>query len=110
MLVPILLAVVMSGVPNKSLRIEKVDVIEHNTCGDVEQFIFWDWSPDYKRYDCQGWRLVGNSGVTRYGDRYCVIVGKTKVTAPIFRRTITDVDPERQNAVLFPEKYRRKLW
>ncbi|HMO18136.1 MAG TPA: hypothetical protein PKA63_11135 [Oligoflexia bacterium] len=103
---------------------EKVDLIEFNHCHDemgrhcYDQVIFYEWSPDYKRYHVIGWRLVcsdenlprrksTNYEVTwfnRESKSFC------RVISPVLIESWTCFDPERENKKLFDEKYRRKLF
>ena len=75
------------------------------------QLLAWDWSPDYRRHDCQAWVIIddwkyaGNrvESRTASGDR-------RDLQCKLFRETWTIGDPERENLKLFPAEYRRKVW
>ena len=94
-----------------------VDIIELNTVKyksfsqTMTQYIFWDWSPDYKRYHCQGWALEKNTSISKIGDMYYLNVVRhdkiIRIKSKVFKITKTSYDPERQNVKLFPEEYRK---
>lgn len=87
----------------------RVDLLEVNRVSGFDQVLFWDWSPDYRRYHCQGWALQFT--VTERNGKPTVLLPDGRVVqAPIIRYTETTKDPERENAKLFPPQFRRKLW
>lgn len=94
-----------------------VDLIEHNIVErtpELRQFIFWRWSPDYRRYDCQGWIIEKDSiTVSKIDGVYSLDYFKNgniiRITSKVFRRTWTKTDPERDNTRLFPETFRRLM-
>ena len=109
---------------NKST--EKVDLMELNHCFDecgrhcYDQVIFYDWSPDYRRYHVVAWYLVDvqicstkipskkNSGY-EVSWRCKNSKQEYQIFAPLYRETWTKTDPERYNMKFFDEKYRRKI-
>lgn len=112
----------------KKTIVDKVDVIELNHRYDDEerhcydQYIMWEWSPDYKRYHVVAWTLDEqksnnlrkvtkdhNTGkyVLTYVDSQTGL--SRKIYAPIYKETSSSSDPERENKEIFPEKYRRGL-
>lgn len=112
-MIAIILAIVIGGARHD--RVAVVDVIELNHCyfGDTEaltQVIFWDWSPDYRRYHCQGWAYYRGSHITLRNGGAVAKVNGASIRARIFRETFTDHDPERKNRDVFPEVFRRRLW
>lgn len=110
----ILMSVVLGSVDRLAPKSARVDLIEINqrvVHGQpaYEQVIFYDWSPDYRRYHCQGWSL--RFDVMRKPGKYVVRLPENRfIEAPIIRYTVTEDDPERENTKLFPPEHRRKLW
>lgn len=106
--------------------VQRVDLIELNHRYDdqgrhcFDQVIFYEWSPDYRRYHVVAWCLV-DQGLTRRPaldhnkHRYVVRwedrdTGQHRVIwAPIYRETWSDWDPEKANKELMDEKYRVSL-
>lgn len=94
-----------------------VDIIEYNETryalfnNGYKQYLLWDWSPDYKRYHCQGWALDRDCCINKVDNLYYLTVIRHdkifRIKSKIFRKTITNSDPERQNVKLFPEEYRK---
>jgi hypothetical protein len=103
--------------PRQNKEYVNIDIIEYNETiytlfdNSYKQYIFWNWSPDYKRYDCHGWALDKHCSITKVGDIYYLTYIRgdkiIKVKSKIFRQTKTKSDPERQNIKLFPEEFRR---
>ena len=105
----------------------RVDLIELNHRYDdqgrhcYDQVIFYEWSPDYRRYHVVAWCLVDhglsrlptldhskNRYVVRWFDRE---TGRQReIWSPIYRETWSDWDPERANKELMDEKYRVSLF
>jgi hypothetical protein len=106
--------------------IQRVDLIELNHCHDetgrhcYDQLVFYEWSPDYRRYHVVAWCLV-DQGLARmpafdHSKRLYIVSwydresGRHReIWSPIFRETWSDSDPERANKKLLDEKYRVTL-
>ena len=105
---------------------EKVDLIELNHFYDdlgrhaYDQVIFYEWSPDYRRFHVIAWCLLENDlsrmptrnpnngeYVVRWHDRDAKV--QREVRSPLYRETWSQVDPERVNKKLLDEKYRTSL-
>lgn len=113
--------------PNSGSQLkERVDLIELNHFYDelgrhqFDQVIFYEWSPDYRRFHVIAWSLVegdlsrlpskvSGSGETsvHWFDRDSKI--KREVRSKLYRETWSQVDPERANKQLIDEKYRLSL-
>jgi len=118
MLAMLLLAIAMSGGGGRIAPPQTYDKMELNTtydeCGQEQytQVIFYDWSPDYRRHDAMGWMLVLSSSQvpTKVGDRWvCKWTDgqyRYHVISPIFTRTHTLGDPEKDSRRLCPERCR----
>lgn len=76
------------------------------------QLIAWDWSPEYNRFDAQGWALV--TDWKRNANDVVVDVMMTpriiRLRCDYYRETWTQHDPEVENQKLFPTGKRRKVW
>ncbi len=102
---------------------QSVDLIELNHFIDQEgrevfrQVLFYDWSTTHRRYIIRAWRLVkSDSQLPRRHwapARYeCVWHDEgllREVSAPAFRETWTQYDPERKNRKLLAEDHRIPL-
>ena len=105
---------------------EKVDLIELNHFYDdlgrhaYDQVIFYEWSPEYRRFHVIAWCLLENDlsrmptrnpnngeYVVRWHDRDAKV--QREVRSPLYRETWSQVDPERVNKKLLDEKYRTSL-
>jgi hypothetical protein len=105
---------------------ERVDLIELNHFYDdlgrhaYDQVIFYEWSPDYRRFHVIAWSLIEGDlqrmpakvpGSDEYAvhwfDRDAKI--KREVRSKLYRETWSQVDPERANKKLIDEKYRLSL-
>lgn len=105
---------------------ETVDLIELNHFYDdlgrhaYDQVIFYEWSPDYRRFHVIAWCLVENDlgrmptrnpqngqYVVRWHDRDAKV--RREVRSQLYRETWSQVDPERINKKLLDEKYRTSL-
>jgi hypothetical protein len=105
---------------------EKVDLIELNHFYDdlgrhaYDQVIFYEWSPDYRRFHVIAWCLLENDlarmptrnpnngeYVVRWHDRDAKV--HREVRSQLYRETWSQVDPERVNKKLLDEKYRTSL-
>lgn len=120
------LAMDTGNTSQQSRIVQKVDLVELNHRYDdqgrhcYDQVIFYEWSPDYRRYHVVAWCLVDN-GLSRLPtldhskNRYVVKwydrdSGKQReIWAPVYRETWSDWDPERANKELMDEKYRVSL-
>ena len=112
---------------SNSKQVQKVDLVELNHRYDdqgrhcYDQVIFYEWSPDFRRYHVVAWCLVDNglsrlpmfdharnNYVVRWVDRE---TGRQReIWAPVYRETWSDWDPERANKELMDEKYRISLF
>lgn len=125
-ILPLLLAFPM-GVngPPQQLQ-QRVDLIELNHYFDdsgghaYDQIIFYEWSPDYRRYHVIAWSLVENDlgripVYDRNRDLHVVdwydrdLKRRRSITSALFRETWSQVDPERANKKLLDEKDRISL-
>jgi hypothetical protein len=105
---------------------ETVDLIELNHFYDdlgrhaYDQVIFYEWSPDYRRFHVIAWCLVENDlsrmptrnpGNGEYVVRWYDRDAKTprEVHSPLYRETWSQVDPERVNKKWLDEKHRTSL-
>lgn len=105
---------------------ESVDLIELNHFYDdlgrhaYDQVIFYEWSPDYRRFHVIAWCLVENDlsrlptrnphngeYFVRWHDRDAKV--RREVRSKLYRETWSQVDPERINKKLLDEKYRTSL-
>jgi len=111
--------------PGRCIYRDRVDLIELNhyydACGEnsYHQIILWEWSPDYRRFHVVTWLLVdddlknyptrlnnGSYKVTWWNsDKNCY----QEVTSSLYRETFSTHDPEKENKLLFDEKFRRQL-
>lgn len=104
---------------------ESVDLVELNHFHDAQghsvysQVIFWEWSPSDNRYETRAWKLVGDDlpreGITT-SNGFCRVRWFDKnerlsrvITAPCFRESWTQHDPERLDRSNVPEHERRAL-
>lgn len=100
---------------------QTVDMIELNHyqsadgCQIFDQLIFWDWSPDYRRYHAMGWVIISETSQlpTRNAQGYAVRVERSGrdyiVRSAMYRETATQNDPERINLKLLPQELRRGM-
>jgi hypothetical protein len=121
------LALVTSNSGSRSRDLtERVDLIELNHFYDelgrnmYDQVIFYEWSPDYRRFHVIAWCLVENdlsrmptkvAGSDDYVVRWHDRDAKTRreVRASLYRETWSRIDPERANKKLLDEKLRTSL-
>jgi len=125
-ILPFLLAVGGGGVQQPSTVVQRADLIELNHCHDefgrhcYDQVVFYEWSPDYRRYHVVAWCLVDNGlwrmpTLDRHKQQYLVRwhdreTGRPReIWSPLFRETWSNSDPERANKKLMDEKYRVAL-
>ena len=101
---------------------ERVDLIELNHFYDdlcrpaYDQVILYEWSPDHRRFDVIAWALIDNlekaphqlAGSGQWEVRWYDVDHKVfrVVGARLYRETWSQVDPERENKKLMPEKHR----
>jgi len=102
---------------------QRVDLIELNHFIDQDgrevfrQVLFYDWSEPHRRFIIRAWRLVKSDSQLprrRWAPaRYQCIWHDDgllrEVSAPSFRETWTQQDPERQNRKLVAEEARKPL-
>jgi len=102
---------------------QRVDLIELNHFVDKEgrevfrQILFYDWSPQHRRYIVRAWRLVKDEAVLpqrRWNPPGYECLWHDdgllrQIHAPAFRETWTQHDPERSNRQLVPEDDRIPL-
>ncbi len=122
------IAVILGSGAGRPVRndFHEVDLIELNHKYDEEtgrhqfdQVIFWRWSPQFRRYDAAGWIIVSEkAGLGGYpvdaGEYYrCrapIPGGGARVFyAKLFRETVTQRDPERDNGLLNPGRPLRSI-
>lgn len=126
--IPTIALALGTGEPlQKNKVVQRVDLVELNHRYDdqgrhcYDQVIFYEWSPDYRRYHVVAWCLVdqGLSRLPQYDhatDRYVVRWLDREsnlfreIWAPVYRETWSDSDPERANKELMDEKYRVSLF
>jgi hypothetical protein len=83
-----------------------------------DQVIFYEWSPSLHRYHVRAWVLSDGDKqpqrdyrnglyVTKYTERDTSI--ERTITSTHFRRSWTQIDPERDNKRLLPENERHAL-
>lgn len=123
---PFLLAVGGGGGHQTTPIVQRVDLIELNHCHDdqgrhcYDQLVFYEWSPDYRRYHVVAWSLVDNGlarmpTLDRDKQKYLIRwhdreTGRSReIWSPLFRETWSNSDPERANKKLMDEKYRVSL-
>lgn len=115
----------LSGVGRLQTVVDRVDLIERNQVSlcsgqiTIDQVIFWEWSPDYRRYEVIAWRLIdGDENRLPYQlpcGNWCVRwfdrqVGLWReVRSNKFRSTTTQHDPEMFNKRLHAESFRSNL-
>jgi hypothetical protein len=113
-LLQVLLIAISSLSPSGKLETTVVDLMElnhvqvqTNPVMGYSQVILWQWSPDYRRYDCEGWYLVDPKkleGLPAWtGQRWTARRRGQQFHAKIFRETTTSYDPERESRKLKPE-------
>lgn len=101
---------------------ESVDLAEVNHYYDeqgrlvFDQVIFWDWDHDCCRHQVVAWRLVKHPSLMPYRDwrggwSVTFVDGETlrDVSAPAFRETWTQHDPELEERQTLPKEKRREL-
>jgi hypothetical protein len=117
------LGVGSDGPDAKTVR-RNVDLIELNHFVDKQgrevfrQLIFFDWSPQAKRFHVRSWRLLNDDSqipIRRWNpDGFeCSWVDDDfvrYVRSPQMRETWTQEDPERANRKFLPEDQRRPLF
>ncbi len=105
---------------------ERVDLIELNHYYDdlgrlqFDQVIFYEWSPDFRRFHVIAWSLVegdlrkmpskvpGNAEYSvKWFDRDSKV--QREVRSKLYRETWSQTDPERINKLLIDEKDRLSL-
>lgn len=123
---PLLMSIPGAGSAATREMVQSVDLIELNHFYDdlgrhaYDQVIFYEWSPDYRRYHVVAWCLVEDNlsrmptldhnrqeySVSWYDKDSRV---QRIVWSPMFRETWSSTDPERANKKLLDEKYRVSL-
>jgi hypothetical protein len=102
---------------------QQVDLIELNHFIDQDgrevfrQVLFYDWSDRHRRYIVRAWRLVKSESQLprrRWAPAcyQCTWHDEgllREISAPAFRETWTQQDPERQNRKIVPEEERIPL-
>ncbi len=100
---------------------QTVDLIELNHyqsadgCQLFDQLIFWEWSPDYRRFDAMGWVILSETSQlpTKNAQGYAVRVNRFGrdyiVRSAKYRETTTQNDPERVNLRMLREDLRRGM-
>lgn len=112
-----------SGNLPKNTVCETCDLIELNhfydDCGKhaYDQYIFYEWSPDYRRFHVISWILVDDRNITFSDNKIYYTVKwrdrdqkvNREIKAKLYRETTSQIDPERANKKLLDEKFRRGL-
>ena len=123
---PLLLSLPGNGTTSSRELVQSVDLIELNHFYDdlgrhaYDQVIFYEWSPDYRRYHVVAWCLVEDNlsrmptldhDRRQYSVRWYDKDARVQrvVWSPMFRETWSTTDPERANKKLLDEKYRVSL-
>ena len=123
---PLLLSVSSSSSGAGRGITERVDLIELNHFYDdqgkhaYDQVIFYEWSPDYRRFHVIAWSLIEDDmsrvpfqqpGSREYAVNWFDRDSKVEreVRSKLFRETWSQVDPERANKRLIEEKHRISL-
>jgi hypothetical protein len=100
------------------------DLVEHNSFYDCfgrhvyDQTIFYEWNPSLHRYHVRAWVLSDGDKqpqrdyrnglwITKYTERDSAI--ERTITSTHYRRSYSQVDPERDNKRLLPEHERHAL-
>ena len=115
-----------NSTPSSEGVTQRVDLIELNHFYDdlgrhgYDQVIFYEWSPDYRRYHVVAWSLIENNldrlpkhdhdrdiYVVQWYDRDARV--HRKVWSKAYRETWSQTDPERVNKKLIDEKHRVSL-
>jgi hypothetical protein len=103
---------------------DHVDLVELNSFFDCngrhvyDQTIFYEWNPSLHRYHVRAWVLSDGDKqpqrdyrtglyVTKYTERDSKL--ERTITSTHYRRSWTQVDPERDNKRLLPENERHAL-
>jgi hypothetical protein len=109
---------------SQSTTHDHCDLAEINSFHDCngrhvyDQVIFYEWSPSLHRYHVRAWVLSDGDKqpqrdyrnglyVTKYTERDTSI--ERTITSTHFRRSWTQIDPERDNKRLLPENERHAL-
>jgi len=109
--------------PVEDVVVDRVDLIELNHFYDeqgkhvFDQIIFYDWSPQYGRYNVRAWRLLKNPAQIPRRDwrrRAFVAVWHDgivlrEVHAETVRESWTQYDPELVERAYLPKEQRREL-
>lgn len=124
-----LIAVLLAALPadrsggGAGVADQQVDLIELNHFVDKEgrqvfrQLLFYDWSRQHRRFIVRAWRLVKDDSLLprrRWNPSGYECVWHDdgvlrRVTAPSYRETWTQHDPERANRKIVPEEARVPL-
>ena len=105
------------------VAVDRVDLIEvnhfHDECGNriLDQVIFFDWCPANGRFVVRDWRLIKSAALwpqrdwqdESYRCRWHDGPVLREVTAPLYRETWTQHDPEVINRKYLPRSARRAL-
>ena len=105
-----LLLVIALGEPLP--RCDLVEINHYKPQGKLcfTQVIAWDWDPERYRWNAQQWAIVHTWRRTKDITTIKSNDGTIKIRSKLFRETMTEHDPERDNQELFPAKYRRTVW
>lgn len=111
------------GRVGSSVASQRVDLIELNHFIDKDgreifrQVLFYDWSESHRRYVVRAWRLVKDESLLprrRWNPAVYECLWHDdgllrRITAPAFRETWSQQDPERVNRQLLAEDAREPL-
>jgi hypothetical protein len=115
-MVILLLIALTAGRPGHQDHSQTFDMAEYNHLYEGEelkfsQVVLYSWNPQYVRWHVEAWYIVDKENAIReapskVGNRWVMYKGKTKIYAKRYRETWTVSDPERDNKILFNEKFR----
>lgn len=100
---------------------ERVDLIELNHFYGpngqhaYDQFVFWEWSPDYCRMDVVAWKMYDETTIIAHPYlwhevRWAIEKNRVmRVQARAWCETWSSIDPERQAKKLMADDFRRGL-
>ena len=113
-----------AGTDDPAFSRQHVDMIELNHYLDQDgrevfrQLVFYDWSPQHKRFHVRAWRLIKKPSqlpqrrwVPRHYETKWIEDGVLRtVQSPTMQETWTRRDPERVNRKFLSEDKRVPLW
>ena len=106
----LLLLAITSGHPLPNCDLVEINHYYPNGQHAFTQIIAWDWDAQYRRWHAHQWAIVQDWERTQNVTTIQTIDQTIKLESKLFRETTTTNDPERDNRILFPTKYRRAVW